>query len=127
MVPDELWERIERFLPPRNNTHPRGGGRKPRSDREVFEAILFVLRFKCQWSVLSLTGMCPSSTSHDRFHKWVKAGFFHQLQEEGILTQGPMRHIDWSWLDGGAVPGPEKRQKASDLPDSVEKVDAALF
>lgn len=34
VVSDELWSRIEPLIPARNNTHPRGGGRKPRNDRQ---------------------------------------------------------------------------------------------
>lgn len=95
---DELWGKIQACLPERNNTHPRGGGRKPKDDRLVFEAILFVLRFGCQWNALNSTGLCPSSTVHDRFQKWLEMGVFHRLSEEGLLAEEPLGGIDWSWL-----------------------------
>lgn len=105
---DELWEKIQEFIPARNNTHPRGGGRKPKDDRLVFEAILFVLRFGCQWNALDASGLCPSSTVHDRFQKWVKAGVFHRLLEAGLLDDGATKGIDWSWLTlGEGQPQPQ--------------------
>lgn len=97
-ISDELWEKIQQFIPARKNTHPRGGGRKPKDDRLVFEAILFVLRFGCQWNALNATGLCPSSTVHDRFRKWAAAGVFHRLREQGLLEQEAMKGIDWSWV-----------------------------
>ena len=99
-ITDELWSRIQACLPPRNNTHPRGGGRKPKDDRLVFESILFVLRLECNWDTLNAARLCPSSTVHDRFRKWLREGFFHRLAREGLLDTYATRDIDWSWLDG---------------------------
>lgn len=97
-------------LPPRANPHPRGGGRKPKDDRVVFEGILFVLRFGCQWNVLDAIGMCPSSTVHDRFKKWTRAGLFHRLREAGLLEREALRHVDWSWLSPeGSLPAASRR------------------
>lgn len=97
-ISDELWAKIQPFIPARKNTHPRGGGRKPKDDRLVFEAILFVLRFGCQWNALDAAGLCPSSTVHDRFQKWTADGLFHRLWEAGLLDDGATKGIDWSWL-----------------------------
>lgn len=97
-LPDELWEKIQPLIPARENPHPRGGGRKPKDDRVVFDAILFVLRFGCQWNALNATGLCPSSTVHDRFRKWVKAGVFHRMWAEGLLEHAILCGINWSWL-----------------------------
>jgi transposase len=101
-VSDEFWEKVRPFIPPRENTHPRGGGRKPKDDRLVFQAIIFVLRLGCQWDALNATGLSPSSTVHDRFQKWVAAGLFHRLYAAGLLQAEPLtRAIDWSWLFTG--------------------------
>ncbi len=70
LVSDALWKHFERLLPKRVNTHPLGGGRPRRSDRDCFNAILFVLRTGCQWKALDATGICPGSTAHDRFQEW---------------------------------------------------------
>jgi transposase len=34
------------------------------------------------WDV---AGICPSSTAHDRFEEWVKAGVFYRLWKAGLL------------------------------------------
>ena len=96
---DELWEQIQAYIPARENSHPRGGGRKPKDDRAVFEAILFVLRFGCRWNALNATGLGSSSTVHDRFQKWSEAGVFRRLHQAGLMEMEPAtRGLDWSWL-----------------------------
>jgi transposase len=47
--------------------------------------ILLVWRTGCQWNALNATGICPSSTAHDRFQLWVKAGGFERLWAAGLL------------------------------------------
>lgn len=120
-LPDELWEKIQPWIPPRENPHPRKGGRKPKDDRTVFTAILFVLRTGCQWNALNDTGICASTTAFDRFQKWAKAGFFHRLWEEGLLEYDATKGIDWSWLsmDGAMTKSPlggEKKRAKSNRP-----------
>lgn len=57
-VTDQFWERVEPLVPEvarvAGKTYQRkaGGGRKPKSARLVFEAILYVLRTGCQWKAL---------------------------------------------------------------------------
>jgi transposase len=66
-ISDELWALMEPLLPEHKNTHRFGGGRPRVPDRPCADAIFFVLRTGCQWNALSATGLCPSSTAHDRF------------------------------------------------------------
>jgi len=98
LVSDELWSKIQPLLPVRENTHRFGGGRPPRSDRDCLNGILFQLRTGCQWKALSATGICPSSTAHDRFQQWVKAGVFLKLWQAGLLEYDETKGIDWAWL-----------------------------
>ncbi|MCL2001609.1 MAG: IS5 family transposase [Planctomycetes bacterium] len=124
LVSDALWEKILPFIPPRENSHPRGGGRKPVDDRRVMNAIFYVLNTGSQWNALNDTGICPSSTAHDRFQKWVKAGLFHRLWEEGLLAYDEAVGIDWTWLSmdgamtkaplGGEKTGPNPTDRAKD-------------
>ncbi len=57
-VSDEFWRRVEPFIPKREREPGKtfrrkpGGGRKPMSERRVFEGIVFVLRTGCQWKSL---------------------------------------------------------------------------
>jgi putative transposase len=108
LVSDELWSKVEPLLPPHENTHRFGGGRPRRADRDCLDGILFVLRTGCQWKALSATGICPSSTAHDRFQHWVKAGVFLQLWRRGLLAYDELKGIDWAWLsmDGTMTKAP---------------------
>jgi transposase len=97
-ISDELWAKIEPLLPKRENTHPFGGGRPRRPDRDCMDAIVFVLRTGCQWNALDETEICPSSTAHDRFQSWVESGVFWRLWQEGLLEYEISRGIEWDWL-----------------------------
>ena len=99
-ISDELWEKIEPLLPKRENTHPFGGGRPPRPDRDCMDAFVFVLRTGSQWNALNETTICPSSTAHDRFQQWADAGVFWRFWQEGIVEYDEFKGIDWEWLSG---------------------------
>jgi len=118
IISNELWEEIEPLLPSRLNSHPRGGGRKPKSARTVMNAILFVLRTGCQWKALDATGICPGSTAHDWFQKWVQSEVFLKLWQQGLYQYDELKGIDWSWqsLDGAMTKAPlggEKKRRKS--------------
>ena len=120
-VTDELWEKLEPLIPQRDNPHPRGGGRKPRPDREVMDGIFFVLRTGCQWKALDETSICSGSVAHARFQKWVQAGVFLKLWQEGLQEYDECKGIDWSWqsMDGSMTKAPlggEKNGSQSDRP-----------
>src|SRR5688572_20181623 len=102
VVSDQLWALIQPHLPKHVNTHRFGGGRPRKSDRICMDAICFVLRTGCQWNALDATGICPSSTAHDRFQQWVEAGVFLELWKAGLLEYDELKGIDWDWLSPGA-------------------------
>jgi transposase len=118
LIPDELWRKIEPLLPVRRNTHRFGGGRPRASDRACMDAIFFVLRTGCQWKALSATGICPSSTAHDRFQEWVKAGVFLDLWRAGLTEYDELKGIDWAWLsmDGAITKAPLGGEKIGTQP-----------
>ena len=62
------------------------------------EAILFVSSMGCQWKALNATRFCPSSTAHDRFQEWVKAGVFQEMWKLGLMAYDDGQGIDWKWL-----------------------------
>jgi transposase len=107
-VSDELWARIEPLLPEHKNTHRFGGGRPRKPDRVCMNAIFFVLRTGCQWNALSATGICPSSTAHDRFQQWVADGVFWRMWCLGLMEYDEVKGIDWDWLsaDGAMTKAP---------------------
>jgi transposase len=121
---DELWTLIESLLPAHQNTHRFGGGRPRVPDRVCAEAIFFVLRTGCQWNALSATGLCASSTAHDRFQAWVADGFFfalilaggagrvRRLQRHRLAVDEHGRCDDQGSLGGGKKPAENPTDRA---------------
>jgi transposase len=107
-ISDELWAKIQPLLPKHVNTHRFGGGRPRADDRKCMNAIWFVLRTGCQWDALDATGICPSSTAHDRFQEWVRVGVFRQLWRAGLLDYQRKKGLDWAWqsMDGAMTKAP---------------------
>jgi transposase len=112
-ISDELWALMEPLLPEHQNTHRFGGGRPRVPDRQCAEGIFFVLRTGCQWNALSATGICPSSTAHDRFQAWVEDGFFERFWQAGLAEYDGFNGIDWTWLamDGAMTKAPLAGEK----------------
>jgi transposase len=107
-MPDEGWAFVEPLLPKHKNTHPYGGGRPRRPDRDAMDAIFFVARTGCQWNALKATGICSSSTAHRRFQEWRAAGVFQKLWATGLEVCEEWKGLDWSWLsmDGAMSKAP---------------------
>ena len=112
-IGEELWALMEPLLAAHPNTHRFGGGRPRVPDRVCADAIFFVLRTGCQWNALSATGLCPSSTAHDRFQAWVEDGFFLRFWQAGLTEYEAFNGIDWSWLslDGAMTKAPLAGEK----------------
>jgi putative transposase len=118
-VSDALWEQVEPLVPP-PPSHAKGG--RPRQpDRQLFAAIVYVLRTGIQWNALPRE-LGASSTVHARFQAWVRAGFFAALWEAELAGYDDLTGIDWTWqaLDGvmtkapfgGAASGPNPTDRA---------------
>ena len=104
-VSDEFWERVEPLIPP-TPSHAEGG--RPRiSDRKAFEAMVYVLRTGIQWNALPRE-MGASSTVHERFQEWERAGFFERLWEEELARYDELEGIEWEWqsMDGVMTKAP---------------------
>ena len=97
-VPDAMWERIAPLIPAPVKVHPFGGGRTRVPDRDVLDAIFFVLRTGCQWHALDATQICSGSTAHRRFQEWEQAGFFEALWQQALRDYDEQVGIDWAWL-----------------------------
>ena len=105
-VPDVLWNRITPLLPPRNRKRKKTG--RPRmNDRKAMSAIFYVLRTGCQWNALPRS-LGASSTVHDRFQEWRKAGVFKRMWIDGLLEYDKKTGIDWEWqaMDGVITKAP---------------------
>ena len=123
---DALLARIQPFLPVRVNTHRFGGGKPRAADRKCMNGIFFVLRTGGQWNALNATGICPSSTAHERFQEWVAAGVFQKLWAASLLDFERLKGLDWSWLsmDGALSKAPlggEKKRAQPHRPGQARR------
>ena len=107
-VSDELWQKIQPLVPSRPARVARrryqrkpGGGRKPMAPRQVFSAIVYVLRTGCQWQALPKE-FGSASAVHAHFQCWREAGFFRRLWRAGLAEYDEMEGIAWEWqsVDG---------------------------
>ncbi len=64
--------------------------------RQIFSAIVYVLRAGCQWKALPRE-FGSSSAVHLHFQKWQQAGFFLRLWQAGLAEYDEMEAIAWNW------------------------------
>ena len=118
-ISDELWKRIGPLLPVREaKKHPLGCHRGRVSDRTILNGIFFLLRTGGQWKSLNATGICKSSTAHDRFLEWIADGFFARLWEASLLDFDELKGLDFEWmaLDGAMTKAPLGGEKKRPQP-----------
>ena len=105
VVSDDFWARVEPLVPPRAvvmreaSTRQRkpGAGRPPKPARQVFEAVVYVLRTGCQWKALPKERFGSASAVHKRFLEWEQAGFFESMWVAGLAEYDQMAGIAWRW------------------------------
>ena len=108
-VPDVIWDRIITLLPsPSILRRKKKKTRRPRmDDRKAMSAIFYILRTGCQWNALPRS-LGASSTVHDRFQEWRKAGVFRRMWMDGLSVYDRTTRIDWKWqaMDGVITKAP---------------------
>ena len=112
-VSDEFWVKVEPLIPVRQRSKERryrrkpGGGRKPMPARQIFSAIVYVLRTGCQWKALPKE-FGSASAIHKHFQQWHRAGFFLALWRSGLAEYDDLEGIAWDWqsIDGAMVKAP---------------------
>jgi putative transposase len=82
-IPDVVWDRIIPLLQAIRRKKKRKTGRRRMDDRKAMSAIFYVLRTGCQWNALPRS-LGASSTVHDRFQEWRKAGVFKRMWIDGL-------------------------------------------
>jgi transposase len=103
VVTDAFWQRVAPLVPQRGPSPGRtylrkpGAGRPPTLARQVFEAIVYVLRTGCQWKALPKERSGSASAVHKRFLEWEEAGFFEALGKAGLAEYDEMVGIAWRW------------------------------
>ncbi len=137
-VSDALWERVEPLIPKRQRDPNRvyqykpGSGRKPLPARQVFEAILYVLRTGIQWKALPKERFGSASSVHQYFQEWEAAGLFEALWQKGLVEYDEFMGIGWEWqsIDGAMVKAPLARESVGKNPtdrgkngDQAQRID----
>jgi transposase len=95
LLTDELWERIQRHIPPEP---PKSKGGRPRiSDRACLTGILFVLKTGTPWEYLPREMGCGSGmTCWRRLRDWQLAGVWQKIWQALLDELGQADAIDWS-------------------------------
>jgi transposase len=123
-VSDEFWSRVEPLIPKverdpsKEYKRAPGAGRRKKSSRLVFEAIVYVLRTGCQWKALPSERFGSSSSIHQYFMDWEKAGFFEALWRQGLAEYDEMEGIAWRWqsIDGAMMKAPMAQEEVGPNP-----------
>jgi putative transposase len=104
-ISDIIWNRIIPLLP--TPKKKKKVGRPRMNDRKVMSAIFYVLRTGCEWNAPPRS-LGASSTVHDRFQEWRKAGVFKRIWIDGLSMYDKNNRIDWRWqsMDGVITKAP---------------------
>jgi len=106
-IPSRLWRKLKKHLP---KPAKQGGPGRPRVDnRGVINGIWYVLWSGCQWKSVKRDWFgVSSSTLHERFQTWQKAGIFDQLFRIMVRYYARERKVGWKWqsVDSKMVSSP---------------------
>lgn len=104
LVSDEFWARVEPLLP-KVERRFRYPGRKRVDDRCCLEAIMYVLKTGCQWSMVPVSEIgCNGKTAWRRMDEWDSAGLWDDLHEKLLAELNSNGQIDWTTgvIDSGS-------------------------
>src|SRR5712675_291639 len=97
LLDDDLWILIEPILPKPKRRRRRYPGRKPISNRQVLNGILFVLKTGIGWEYLPLEMGCGSGmTCWRRLRDWQRRGIWTKLHRLLLDKLREADKIDWS-------------------------------
>jgi transposase len=94
-VSDAFWARVENLVPP--YAVKPGAGRRPIQSRQIFEAVVYVLRTRCPWRSLPKKRFGSATSIHKRFLEWERSGFFLKLWRTGLAEHEELEGIAWRW------------------------------
>ena len=116
-IPDELWQVVEKLLPP--SPVRTGPGRPRASDRAALNGIWYVLWTGCQWKAIDRHWFgVSSSVIHERFQTWQAQGVFAEMLRDLVLSYQAEREIGWEWqsIDSKMCPAPLGGEKTGKNP-----------
>jgi transposase len=94
-VSDAFWALVENLVP--TYAVKPGAGRRPIQSRQIFEAVIYVLRTGCPWRSLPKKRFGSASSIHKRFLEWERSGFFLKLWQAGLAEHEELEGIAWRW------------------------------
>lgn len=127
LVPDALWQIVQRVLP--RPPSPSRGGRPRVPARHSLAGILYILRWGLPWRALPpALGFGSGRTCQRRFQEWQQAGVWMRLWRILLDQAHHERHLDWSRaaLDSASVPAPRGGQATGPNPTDRGKAGSKL-
>src|SRR5436190_3973620 len=80
-IKDSLWKKLEPVLPPAKSRRFRFPGRKPKSDRDVLNGIVYILRNAVPFDALPTDlGYGTGMTAWNRIAEWKRVGAWPKIQ-----------------------------------------------
>lgn len=126
-IPAKLWRKLKKHLP---RPAKRVGPGRPRvHDRNALNGIWYVLWTGCQWKAVKRDWFeASSSTIHDRFQTWQRAGIFDKLFKIMVQYYARELHIGWKWqsVDSKMVPAPLGGDQTGKNPTDRGKLGAKI-
>jgi transposase len=94
--------------------------------RQIFSAIVYVLRTGCQWKALPRE-FGSASAVHLHFQKWQQAGFSPRMWQVGLAEYYEMEAIAWNWqtINGAMHKAPLATECVG--PNGEEDINSMLF
>jgi len=121
VVTNDFWARVEPLILVRQRLDSKeyfrkpSAGRPPTPARQVFEAVMYVLRTGCQWKALPKERFGSASAVHKRFLEWEAAGVFESLWQAGLAEYDQMEGIAWRWqsIDAACLSRPWRKRPSN--------------
>jgi putative transposase len=126
-IPSKLWRKFKKHIP--KQPKRTGPGRPRVNDRDVINGIWYVLWTGCQWKAIDREWFhVSSSTLHERFQTWERAGLFDKLFEMMVRFYAKKKRIGWKWqsVDSKMVPAPLGGEKTGKNPTDRAKSGAKI-
>lgn len=106
-IEDALWQELAAYLPSPPARRARHPGRRPVSDREAMEGIVYWLRHRLRWRDLdSVPGMRSGATCWRRLRKWQREGIWSGLEAILRARLADADSLDFERLSLPDSPGP---------------------